>query len=104
MKTSLGFNRPTQQAGALHKPAANRVLEILYLVAVGRPVQGVRMGQTHHWGRLALAFRVVPDPAVAVAVRMARCTGDPALARQGRQGGAEKNLALYPFRRLRRLA
>ena len=98
------LDRAVDQAAAPHQPAADGVLEILHLVAVGRPVQRMRVRHAEQRRRLAQALRVVPDPAVAVPVGMARRTGDPAPARHRRQRRAEQDLAAHPFRRLGRLA
>ena len=59
------------QSIPLHERAANGVLEILHFVAVGRPVQRVRVRQAKQGRRLAQSFRVVPDPAIGVAIGMA---------------------------------
>ena len=61
----LGFLEPLfsldplmEQPDTAHQPAANRVLEILHLVTVGRPVQGMRVGQSHEGSGLPGTFGV----------------------------------------------
>ena len=45
-----------QAAAALHELAANRVLEVLDFIAIGRPVEWVRVGHAEQGSRLAQAL------------------------------------------------
>ena len=64
-----GMNVAADQAPALHQLAANCVLEVLHLVPVGRPMQGVRPSQARQRLRVAQSLGVLPGAAVRVAAQ-----------------------------------
>src|SRR5207248_920618 len=91
-------------AHSLHKPAADRVFEILYFIAICRPMERLRVSQAKHGWCLAKAFGILPNSTIAMTIRMTRTARYPALARHGWQGGAEEDFAADPLRSLGRIA
>src|ERR1043165_6673698 len=87
MKADLWRHFASEQSGALHELAADRVLEVLNLVAIAGPVQGMRVSQADERRRLAQPFGLLPDAGVMMPVGMARRAGHPLAARHRRIGG-----------------
>ena len=95
---------PRKQSLSLHQRAANRLFEILHFIAVGRPVNRMRPGHPRQRLRIPQPLRVLPRPAIRLAIGMTTRTGDPPPPHHGLKRRVKQPLPLQHLCGIRCLA